>query len=468
MSTTPNDPNDPAMGSGASGDQPQSWEEMLRAVFGDATAEEVANTLKAQGIDPSSDLQGILGGKNFTLITKQVKDMLSNTGNQPVNWTMAEEVARETIRKQHMDRLTAAEGDAARTALRTSSLWLDVATDLDPAQTPSLAWNRLDFVSQALPTMKRLLNPVGANISRAFHDSFAAQLADMPESMRAMFPDPSQFMGGLTATMIGVQYGTALCTLAAGSFGSTDAGLPLMEGSSSALVPSNIADFAKDLEGIEVTEVMLYIATRENAAARLYSQVPWLRSRVLDTVAAFAQDIQIDTDSIEEQLRDSLQSSQSIQTIDLSSVFTLELTEHQQELLSRLEHLLSLVEGWISHVASMAVAPHLPHWVALQEMFTRRYATDNPAKAVWEAQLGMELAPRSLREAVAFWQMAYSRLGQEGRDALWAHPDLLPSAKHLQEPASFFEQKEPSDIEAELDSFLENLLNEADSTGSES
>lgn len=30
-------------------------------------------------------------------------------------------------------------------------------------------------------------------------------------------------------------------------------------------------------------------------------------------------------------------------------------------------------------------------------------------------------------------------------------------------PASFFERKEPSDIEAELDSFLEHLLNEADS-----
>ncbi|MDY5589002.1 MAG: zinc-dependent metalloprotease [Arcanobacterium sp.] len=445
----PDDPND------------ENWQEMLRAVFSDAAAGDIADALKAQGIDPHGNLGGVLSGKNFTLITQQIQDMLGSSGNGPVNWKIAEQVARETVTSKYMDRLSSHDGENARSALRTASLWLDVATDFNPASGPSMAWPRLDFVAHALPTFRKLLEPVGANIARAFHDSFTSQLESLPDQMRGMFGDPAQFIGKITGTMIGVQYGSALAELAAHSFGSSDAGLPLMEGSNCALVPSNIEQFAEGLS-TEQSEVLLYVATRENAASRLYSCVPWLRSRILDTVSAFASHIAIDTEAIEDQLRSSLQSQQPITQLDLSSIFTLELTEQQQELLARLELLLSLVEGWVAHVSSSAVAAHLPHAVALREMFSRRYATDNPAKAVWEAQLGMRLEPRSMREAIAFWEQASAKLGIEKRDALWAHPDFLPTAEALKDPGTFFAAKEPSAIEAELDSFLEDLFSHAD------
>ena len=436
---------------------PEGWEDMLRAVFGDAAAGEIKDALEQQGIDPAGKLGSVLSGKNFTLITQQIQSILGSGGEGPVNWKIAEQVARETVLKTHMDRLTSAEADTARDALRTASLWLDAATDFYPPTAPAMAWSRLDFVAHALPTFRKLLEPVGEHISRAFFDSFTSQFEHMPENMRGMFGDPRSFMGKMTATMIGAQYGTALARLAAHSFGSTDTGLPLMEGASSALAPSNVTEFAKDLE-VPASEVTMYVAARESAASRLYMRVPWLRARILDTVAAFAREIAIDTDSIEEQLRDSLHSQEPITAIDLSSVFTLELTGQQIELLTRLEHLLSLAEGWVAHVASLAVAPHLPHAVALSEMFARRYATDNPAKAVWEEQLGMQLEPKSLRAATAFWGLAHAKLGMGERDGLWAHPDLLPSPEVLQDPKIFFDKPTPSEIEAELDSFLADLL----------
>lgn len=445
-------------------EQQDAWKDMLSTIFNDATAQEITDALAAQGIDPTKNLDSVLSGKNFTLITQQIQNMLGSSGEGPVNWKIAEQVARENITTNHLDRLSAADGDAARDALRTASLWLDAATEFYPAKSSGLAWNRLDFVAHALPTFRRLLEPVGANISRAFYESFTAQLENMPPEMRGMFGDPTKFMGKMTATMIGVQYGTGLAELAAHSFGSTDTGLPLMEGSRTALVPANVADFAQELE-VPADEVMLYVAARESAAARLYNRVPWLRARVLDTVAAFAREIAIDTDAIESQLRDSLQSQSPITALDLSSVCTLELSGQQQELLGRLEHVLSLAEGWVAHVSSLAIAPHLPHAIALQEMFIRRYATDNPAKAVWEKQLGMQLAPKSLRAATAFWQLAYTKLGAAQRDGLWAHPDLLPTPEALADPDTFFAAKQPSKIEAELDSFLEELLNEADQQG---
>ena len=449
------------------GSQPgdgNDWREMMRSILGDQAADEVIRALEESGIDPSTDFNAIAQGKNFTFVSQQIQQMLGSTGDGPVNWKMAEQVARESITRDHFDRVTGAEGDGARGALRTASLWLDVATDFNPPTAPSLAWSRLDWVAHSLATFRRLLEPVGANISRAFSESFAQQLEHMPPELRGAFGDPSNFMANLMATMIGVQYGSALAELAVSSFGSSDTGLPLTEGSTTALVPSNIAEFAKELE-IPEQEVQLFIAVREAAAARLYSSVPWLRSRILDTVSAFAAQIQIDTDSIEEQLRSSMEDMESLGALNLTGIFELELSEDQQELLDRLELLLSLVEGWVTEVSRVTVAPHLAHAVALAEMFTRRYATDHPAKHVWETQLGMELAPRLLRDAAHFWQLARIRLGQSEADKLWTHPDFLPTAEHLRDPETFFAAPTPSDVEAELDSFLEDLLSGSDGEG---
>jgi hypothetical protein len=47
--------------------------------------------------------------------------------------------------------------------------------------------------------------------------------------------------------------------------------------------------------------------------------------------------------------------------------------------------------------------------------------------------------------------------GPEGRDALWAHPDLIPTADDLDDPAAFVARADGADPIAEL----EKLANEA-------
>ena len=42
-----------------------------------------------------------------------------------------------------------------------------------------------------------------------------------------------------------------------------------------------------------------------------------------------------------------------------------------------------------------------------------------------------------LREATALWTGVTQARGTEGRDALWAHPDLLPTAEDLEDPDAF-------------------------------
>ena len=71
----------------------------------------------------------------------------------------------------------------------------------------------------------------------------------------------------------------------------------------------------------------------------------------------------------------------------------------------------------------------------------------------------MELRPRRLREAAALWASLTEQRGIVGRDAIWAHPDLLPTAADLDDAAGFSARRSAEDAsEADVDAALAKLL----------
>jgi len=60
------------------------------------------------------------------------------------------------------------------------------------------------------------------------------------------------------------------------------------------------------------------------------------------------------------------------------------------------------------------------------------------------------LRPRRLREAGALWAAVTEHRGIQGRDALWGHPDLLPTDEDFANPEVFAQSAMDWDI-SELD-----------------
>jgi putative hydrolase len=115
-------------------------------------------------------------------------------------------------------------------------------------------------------------------------------------------------------------------------------------------------------------------------------------------------------------------------------------TPEQTAALRRLETLLALIEGWVDAVVQAAAGERMPGADALREATRRRRATGGPAEQTFSTLVGLELRPRRLREAAALWWAVTQQRGVSGRDAIWAHPDLLPSAEDLDDPLGFAER----------------------------
>ncbi|MQA25685.1 MAG: hydrolase [Micromonosporaceae bacterium] len=359
----------------------------------------------------------------------QLQQMFASPSSGPVNWDLARQLAEH--------QLTDADpipGDADRSevaeALRLADHWLDPETELPSGVHTAEAWTRREWITSTLEVWRKLCDPVAGQMVGAMSDL-------MPEQMRAQFGPMAAMVQSLGGTMFGGQLGQALASLAQEVLATSDIGLPLAPAGTAALLPANIREYGEGLQ-LPDDEVRLYVALREAAHQRLFGNVSWLRGHVLNAVETYAKGIKVDREAVEEAIGQlDPERPETLQEINIEGVFTAEDTPQQAAALSRLETALALIEGWVTHVVGRAAGDRLPHMANLAEAFRRRRAAGGPAEQTFATLVGLELRPRRLREAATLWEAVEKERGKDGRDAIWDHPDLLPTAEDFEDPTGF-------------------------------
>lgn len=395
----------------------------------------------------SMDLSGIMG---------QLQSMLQPSEG-PVNWSLATDIARRVVAQQADPTPDRTAHTRVADAVRLADHWLDAATVFPSGVSTTAAWSRAEWVEETIPVWRGLVEPVAEHLVGALGKA-------LPEEARAMAGPLIGMLGQAGGAMFGSQFGQALGGLAGEVLTASDIGLPLGPAGKAALVVGNVDAFAEGLD-VGADDVLLYLALREAAHQRLFAHVPWLREHLLRSVEDFGRGVTIDLAGIEDQL------SQTMSGIDPSDpaaiseamnkgLFEPRKTPEQLAALERLETTLALVEGWVDEVVGQATVERMPSAGRLQEAIRRRRAAGGPAEETFAALVGLELRPRRLRDASALWGSLRSRHGHEARDAVWAHPDLLPTAADLDDPLGFREDlTEPVELsDADFDQAIAELL----------
>ncbi|GAB3664239.1 zinc-dependent metalloprotease [Actinocorallia lasiicapitis] len=387
--------------------------------------------------------------QQFAQMLHQFADMLGGMGGAgagagPVNWDMVRNIARHTAVESGDPSVVDAERKQIVEALQLADLWLDQATELPAGIRTPQAWSRSEWLEATLPVWEKLVDPIAARMVEAMGGAMGGPGGEIPPEMAAMAGPLIGMVKQMAGAMVGGQTGQALGTLAKEVIGSTDVGLPLAPEGVGALLPAGIKAFAEGLE-VEPGEIRIYLALREAAHQRLFAHVPWLRAALLSAVEDYARGIKVDLSGLEEKIAgidladpEALQQALGGGEIQL----TPEETPEQKLAKTRLETLLALVEGWVQQVVAAASVDRLPSAESLHEAVRRRRASGGPAEHTFAALIGLELRPRRLREAAALWQSLTLLKDIGGRDAVWAHPDLMPTADDLENPDSYLHPPE--------------------------
>jgi uncharacterized protein (DUF2342 family) len=367
----------------------------------------------AQPPDPSDPQQ-------MQQFMNQLQQMFAGQGSGPVNWDLARQVAASQLQTSGDAAVTIVERNQIEESLRLADLWLDPASAMPTGIRAAAGWNRNEWIFNTLEVWKKLCDPIAGRMVGAMSDL-------VPDEAKAQLGPMQSMVATLGGALFGGQLGQALGQLAAEVLSAGDIGLPLGPAGTAALVPANIKAYGEGLE------------------------IPWLRAHVLTAVETYASGITVNREAIEEAMsRVDPSDPESMQAMALEGIFTPEDTPQQKVSLARLETALALVEGWVGHVVDSAVGDRLPSVNALGEAFRRRRAAGGPAEQTFAALVGLELRPRRLREAGALWAAVLEHRGIAGRDALWDHPDLLPTDEDFADPVAFAQAKLDWDI-SELD-----------------
>lgn len=376
--------------------------------------------------------------------------LLESGGDGAVNWDLARDTARQAIAQSGDPSVGDAERREVTAAVELAQVWLDPTCTFPASSVSGAAWSRSEWLEATYPAWQRMVGPIAEHVQSVM--SAMPTPGELPPEIAAMLPEGTPpetlammapLMGmarQLGSAMFGMQMGQALAALAGEVVGVSDIGIPLTSDARPALLPRNVAEFGDGLD-VPAGDVRLYLALRECAHQRLFAHVPWLAPRLDGAIDAYARGIRMDPERMNEAMQgidpSALNDPERLRELMGSDLFALGESEEQQAALRRLETLLALIEGWVDDVVTEACSSTLPSAERLGEAIRRRRAAGGPAERTFASLVGLEMRPRALREAAALWRQLREERGIEGRDALWAHPDLLPVAEDLADPAAF-------------------------------
>ncbi|SDS39821.1 putative hydrolase [Microterricola viridarii] len=410
--------------------------------------------------DPAQ-LAGAAGLPNdpasIAALMNQLRGAMSSAGDG-INWDLALRRAEEKA-AAGQEQVTPEQRAQFDQAFNIAALWLDeVIAISEITVVPSLITRR-QWVAQSMPLWTQLAEPVATSIA----DTLTGALGDqLPEEMRGMLAQAMPMMRSLSGTLFAMQLGEVVGELATEVISGGDIGIPLLAEQHAALLPQNVMAFSEGLD-VGPDQVQIYLAVRELAHARLFRHARWLRLHLISAIRSFAQGISVDAGKLEE-LASGFDPSnpEELRQAMVDGSLIPPKSEAQLAALAQLETMLALIEGWVNVVTAEATG-RLPGSVSIAEMVRRRRAAGGPAESAFATLVGLELRPRRQREAAAMWQAVTDAVGNDARDALWAHPDILPTSADLDDPASLVARlvAKASGVEPELDEIdqaLEALL----------
>ena len=382
-------------------------------------------------------------------------------------------------------------------ALAVAQLWLDPKTDFTAPLAPAQIWSRSQWIDETLVGWCEVVAPLAESLSGAvsgaisglatgaFGDAFGDSLGgafggmqgDEPENqngnplnsfgfgpainsentgstennssnlnpMAGIFNQMSNAMRAFGGVIFATQLGETIKTTAGSVTGGADIGIPLLIKNRPALIAANCNSWGAEL-GIPEAELRYYLALREVAGVRLFNNVPWLREYITASIKSYSAGIKVNIEKIQEGMSgiagtsglDGIGTSpEALNEAIANGLFTTDETPSQKSALHRLETIATLIEGWIDEVSASAALEHLPSLPALRESARRGRATGGPMQKAFAALIGLEISPRSSRDAATFFNYIATNESISQRDELWSSPELLPTIEEISNPSEF-------------------------------
>jgi coenzyme F420 biosynthesis associated uncharacterized protein len=346
-------------------------------------------------------------------------------GPEPVDWRLAERVARQIAgRDRFADSYLASSlhTDFAAVSIQAEDEVADYTGLRSPGPAVAEVVDRAAWVAANVRSMRNLLEPLS--------DRFAERLAHNP-------------LAPVGRRVAGTELGVLLGYVAQRVLGQYDLLVPDDDGGATAdrvyYVGANVLGLEKRY-AFRPREFRLWIALHEVTHRAQFTGVPWLRGYFLDQVHGLVGGIEPDPGMLfmavgraAEAVRDGRN------PVDERGLVGLFANESQRDAMDRMQALMSLLEGHGNAVMNHLGARLVDGQARMASVLAQR-RNARGVTALLHRLMGLEMKMRQYEVGEAFVEAVTDLAGFRALDAAWSAPEHLPTLAELDAPETWLQR----------------------------
>lgn len=236
------------------------------------------------------------------------------------------------------------------------------------------------------------------------------------------------------AKVTGVQAGAVLAFLSSRVLGqfetfSTDTGRLLF-------VAPNIVEVERRLR-LPTREFRLWIAVHEATHLMQFTAVPWMREYfhgLIGTFFAATESEESSASQLGRAVRRALSAARGDEPDPSTDVMDAVTSPEQREAISRIQALMTLLEGHAESVMDGVGADHIEHVALLRRRFDRRRAHPGALQRFLRQLLGLDAKLRQYAAGRRFVDHVVAERGPAGFNRIWEGPEHLPTEAEIERP----------------------------------
>lgn len=289
-------------------------------------------------------------------------------------------------------------------------------TSMSVAGFRSRAWvmARSEWIRANLTGMQRLLEPLA-------------------ERVLAVKPGRAE----IRRKAMGAQAGALFGYVARRVLGQYDVFLPPDDEGLLYFVGPNVAE-VEQRYGLPTRDFRLWVAIHEVTHRVQFGAAPWLRGHLRDLVDSYLGGVSLDGKELIAQLRRAVEEARSGADARMGGIFLL-LTPEQRELFTRVQGLMSLLEGHASYVMNEVSREHVADVDRMRRALTSRRKSTGIERGVQRA-IGFEQKIKQYDAGEVFVREVIARAGMDGLNRVWLAPEHLPTLDEIGAPAAWVER----------------------------
>ena len=182
----------------------------------------------------------------------------------------------------------------------------------------------------------------------------------------------------------------------------------------------------------------LWIALHEVTHRTQFVAVPWLRDHVAGLVETYISTAEIDAQRIKEAINNiKTLLAQGPQAWKRVNVLTLFLTPAQQEVVAKMQSLMTVVEGHGNFVMDRVGAERIPTFSKMKEALMSNRSQTGMAERTLQKAMGLDMKYAQYQQGETFVAAVADTSGMEGVNLLWERSENLPTIPEFTDPKAW-------------------------------